>query len=226
MKRKFPGPAGLLTPDMTLTQVQHNKEVPMTQNTITQSTTSTWERMRQDFEILNEHGVYLSDKYNIACVKAMAKNDRLTNQKAPFLAAIVTKINTKTPIVAIVLKDATDQIHGTVVGTLFHDYNSFLTVGSVIVLRQVGVLTTRDSNYYLMITSNNLIKIYNGKNDITVRSYTPKDFTQTVQEQYATCEKTVEKTLAAEKVLLSQEDEKILYTIFDGVDVDSLFGDF
>lgn len=68
-----------------------------------------WDRMSKDFHS-NNLDLFLPDKYNIAWIEEKVKNNKLVNQKAPFVAAIIQNIEcskSKTASVTMLLKDTT-----------------------------------------------------------------------------------------------------------------------
>ncbi|KAK5637928.1 hypothetical protein RI129_012223 [Pyrocoelia pectoralis] len=238
VKRKFPGPAGLLS--NTLQSQSTLNEIPCSQD-LAEVCQAPWEQMSKDFRLLNDRGVYLPDKYNIAWIKTKAKDNRLINRKAPFLTGTIHKINTKTSIVTIVLKDPTGQINGTIVNNLYENYQKHLVTGTVITLQQVGVLMTHAGNYYLTITSNNLVSIYNGHSVIRLKNYTVEDFSKNITTVKALHSNNVNRSvntfqenhikppppqqLYPNHTMLTEEDAEILNSVFEGVDVDSFFDD-
>lgn len=240
VKRKFPGPAGILSNTLLESQTTLN-EIPCSQD-LAEVSQGPWEQMSKDFQLLNDRGVYLPDKYNIAWIKTKAKRNGLINRKAPFLTGIIHKINTKTSIVTIVLKDPTGQINGTIVNNLYENYQKHLVTGTVVTLQQVGVLMTHAGNYYLTITSNNLVSIYNGHSVIRLKNYTVEDISRNISTVKALNSnnlnrgvnmfrgnhiKPPEPTVARHSYLnhtvLTEEDAEILNSVFEGVDVDSFF---
>ncbi|KAJ8933781.1 hypothetical protein NQ314_013817 [Rhamnusium bicolor] len=121
-----------------------------------------WKEMTKDFCIRNEE--YLYEKFNIKWIKKQASiKTQLVNHKAPFLAAIVQSLDIvdgKIPTVNVTLKDSTGDIQGTILHSLYEEYSNFFTVGSVLVLKQFGVLSAGYNNHCLTITPNNLLTIY------------------------------------------------------------------
>lgn len=238
VRRKFPGPAGLLS--NTLQSQATVNEIPCSQD-LAEVSQGPWEQMSKDFQLLNDRGVYLPNKYNIAWIKTKAKSNRLINGKAPFLTGIIHKINTKTSTVTTVLKDSTGQINGTIVNNLYENYHKHLVTGAVITLQQVGVLMTRAGNYYLTITSNNLVSIYNGHGVIRVKNYTVDDFWKNITTVKALHSNNLRQSVNVLRddhikppepqqpylnhSVLKEEDAEILNSVFEGVDVDSFFDD-
>ncbi|KAF5285222.1 hypothetical protein FQR65_LT13337 [Abscondita terminalis] len=218
--RRFPGPAGLIKPDNSGNNTEKLNDV-CSENDFAEE---PWNLMLKDFKVLNERNVYLPDRYNIAWVTSMAKDDKLPNQKTPFLAGCVVKINTKTPIVTLTLKDKTGEINGVIVNALYEECREVLTVGTVIVLKQIGVLTIGSSNSYLTITANNLMRIYNDKGVVILRHCNVNDFIST--NEGATVRSSDVPKDDKGDVSLSVEDEAVLHSVFDGIDADLLFDDF
>lgn len=121
-----------------------------------------WQKMCNDLESAAGE-IFLPNKYTIRWIKATADAKKLINQKAPFLAAMIQNIevvNGKISIANVTLKDLTGEIQGTINHDLYKQFSSDLTINSVIVLKQIGVLTTPGPKHYLNITANNLVKIY------------------------------------------------------------------
>lgn len=123
--------------------------------------------MVNDFLINEETPLY--EKFNIQWIKLNStKNKLLVNHKAPFLAAIIDSLEIrdgKIPTINVTLKDKTGIIQGTVLHTLYEKYSDFFTVGSVLVLKQFGVVSIQN-NHCITITPNNLLNIYHSKTDI------------------------------------------------------------
>ncbi|KAF2881894.1 hypothetical protein ILUMI_24275 [Ignelater luminosus] len=206
--RKFPGPAGLLperrdfTIDIKALEVSHaelkqdNIDMDIcSQMSVKAFQEGPWGRMSKDFHS-NNSNLFLPDKYNITWIKEKVKNNKLINQKAPFVAAIIQNIECSklnTAGVTILLKDTTGQIHGTIIYDLYEEYVNELKVGSVIVLKQFGVLTTdHGCNVYITITPNNLVAIYSNDtncieniskvNVTTIQEFSVDDFIKNINE--------------------------------------------
>ncbi|KAJ8943890.1 hypothetical protein NQ318_019497 [Aromia moschata] len=158
VKRKFPGPAGLL-PERR----EHNKSILdfisddkahkvnrtqdemflCSQRTVSVFEDGPWKEMTKDFYVPNGEAPY--EKFTIKWIKKQASLKKLlVNHKAPFLAGIIESLEIfdgKIPTVNVTLKDATGEIQGTVLHSLYEDYCNFFTIGSVLVLKQFGVLS-------------------------------------------------------------------------------------
>ncbi|KAK9872057.1 hypothetical protein WA026_015305 [Henosepilachna vigintioctopunctata] len=172
-KRRFPGPAGLLPErysenfnlgESDKINFSGTKDEICSQRSCLVLNEGPWQKMRIEFQPKSPEEIYLPDKYNIQWIKTRTTMKKLINQKAPFLAAFIHSINShsiQNPIVNLTLKDKTGTIQGTILHKLYEEYCNELTVGSVIVLKEIGVLDTGSKNEpYLTITSNNLISIY------------------------------------------------------------------
>lgn len=173
LKRKFPGPAGLLTgiDDLSVEakkledieiksqEILMPKEFSCSQNTANLFNSPAWLRMCKDFA----YEIFLPDKYNISWIKSRATAKKLINQKAPFLAAIVQFIEYgKTSSASLSLKDKTGEIQASMNKDVYEEYAAHLKLNSVIVLNQFSILTTlQGSRHYLIITGKNLVRIYN-----------------------------------------------------------------
>ncbi|EFA08468.2 homologous recombination OB-fold protein [Tribolium castaneum] len=197
VKRKFPGPAGLLDLENT-----KNEVIPCSQMSFSVFQAAPWLQMCRDHETL-------IDQFDINWIKGAATREELPNRKAPFLGAIIKSVECfegKNTIVKVVLKDPTGEIQGSIIHNLFEEYSEFLVADSVIVLRQFSVITTSSGNHYLTITPNNLVAIYSSsgvKKLQEVSNEGPKKPTET-----------------------KPKDEEIWAKALDGVDLDSLFDDF
>ncbi|XP_044763433.1 uncharacterized protein LOC123320243 [Coccinella septempunctata] len=173
MKRRFPGPAGLL-PERSLSNIVsestikcsriERKDDVCSQDTFTPFSEEIWEKMVLDFKT-DEFS--LPEKYSIQWIRSRTLSKKLINQKAPFLAAFIDNIRShsiQNPIVNLVLKDKTGTIQGTILHNLYEEHSGCLTIGSVIVLKDIGVLNTGPNEEpYLTITKNNLVSIYSNK---------------------------------------------------------------
>ncbi|KAL3271483.1 hypothetical protein HHI36_021966 [Cryptolaemus montrouzieri] len=172
-RRKFPGPAGILpergfnahmSEHLDRSASSESKDEICSQTTGFIFSDGPWERMKVDHLPKSNGETFLPDKYNIHWIKNKVIMKKLINQKAPFLAAFVHSIRShsiQNPIVNLTLKDKTGTIQGTILHNLYEEYSSDLSVGSVIVLKDISVLNTGSNNEpYLTITPNNLISIY------------------------------------------------------------------
>lgn len=162
--------------------------------------------MLEDWSNSN-YKISLPQKYTISWLKNKAMSEKLIEQKAPFLAAVIQSVDCSSKGPMIVLKDKNgmsfkkyiffslkirliiDEIQATLTEEIWDDYYEFLQSGSVIVLKQVAVLYTL-KKYYLTITPINLITIYSGNNSetneeaqtINLQKLTISDVIKTIEE--------------------------------------------
>ncbi|KAJ3651414.1 hypothetical protein Zmor_017458 [Zophobas morio] len=242
VKRKFPGPAGLLPDrkDVTSSVIQNSDlknpelEIPCSQMSLSVFQSSPWVDASRDYEPL-------VDQYDIKWIKTNATLNKLHNQKAPFLAAIIKSVECfegKNLIVKVVLRDASGEIQGTIIHSLYEEYSSNLVAGSVIVLRQCGVLTTSYSNnHYLTITPKNLVTIYSKNNDemviISVQEITCGDLMAELKQVKVPIggrgriqEKENAPTCSQLNIRGSQEEVEAWQNAMEGLDMDSFLEDF
>lgn len=122
--------------------------------------TGPWQEMVADFQ--DSHEELLFEKFNINWIKTNFSIKKQLVNKAPFLASTIDSLELtdgKIPTVRILLKDRTGTIQSTILHSLYKKYLNYLTVGSVLVLIQFGVLYAEKS-HCLTITPNNLVTIY------------------------------------------------------------------
>lgn len=75
---------------------------------------SAWLQAIEDFRIQKDNFMSLADKYNILWIKSKGSKQKLLDQKAPFLAAILQNVqcaNAGIPTVTVLLKDATGNFN-------------------------------------------------------------------------------------------------------------------
>lgn len=84
--------------------------IPCSQSTVNIFEEGPWMRMTDDFQVRDDIAVFLPGKYTVEWIKRTASDEKLINQKAPFLAAIVHKleiVDVRLPVVSVFLKDMT-----------------------------------------------------------------------------------------------------------------------
>ncbi|XP_030747443.1 uncharacterized protein LOC115875969 isoform X1 [Sitophilus oryzae] len=175
IKRKFPGPAGIL-PDET----QSNSDIDFSsQQTCLMFEEGPWKDMSKDFKISNT--LYLFDKFNIAWIKKEALANHFVNEKVPFLVAVLCSLEIsegqKQKLVNITLKDLTGSIQGTIHYSLYKTFEKLLTLGSVLVIIQFGVLSCtcdKCDNHHITITSKNLSAIYGPREKSIISTIEPE----------------------------------------------------
>ncbi|XP_028138174.2 uncharacterized protein LOC114332547 [Diabrotica virgifera virgifera] len=169
VKRMFPGPAGLLPDDIgkktMITSRSSNDDSEefffCSQRSVSTFTEGPWKLMTEDFSSCNDEQLY--NKFTISWIKKKYCQKRvLDNYKAPFLAAIIQNleiVDGKNPSVHITLKDTTGTIDGVIIHRFYKDHSKYFTTGSVVVLKQFGVLNSNE-RHCITITSKNVLVIY------------------------------------------------------------------
>ncbi|XP_023022951.2 homologous recombination OB-fold protein [Leptinotarsa decemlineata] len=209
-KRIFPGPAGLL-PDRLetnksiselvsedLSDEGENDMLLCSQRTVFQFEEAPWKKMVEDFSVSN--GEQLFEKFNISWIKKKSALQKVVvSYRTPFLASVIHSIEVmegKIPTINVTLKDSSGVIGGTISHSLYEEYAAYLTVGSVVVLKQLGILSVGDS-YCVTLTPTNLLTIYHK----LFPKKTSSDNTQTVQTM-------------VEKVVVNQMCVKEIWNIY------------
>lgn len=176
VQRKFPGPAGILPDEKKVNlnvtvleeiNVTSHKKLELDEIVCSQITEDNfkkgpWNRMLENWSNTNCK-VSLSHKYTISWIKSKALSKELIGQKAPFLAAVIQSVDDSSKDHMVVLKDKTGEIHASL-AEMWDDYYEFLKSGSVIVVKQIGVLATL-KKFVLTITRINVIAIYSGNDE-------------------------------------------------------------
>lgn len=183
--RKFPGPAGLLpernsstsfiVPDEFISDLENDSEnlaefegqevFSQTTNNLFEETDGPWQRMICD---LGQLGKHLISTINISTLQGKQARNGF---KVPFLAVFVQSVDCSLPDPSVVLKDEKEEINGTLHRDLWEEWKEEIVNGSVLVLRNVGVISTGNSSrrYFLNITSNNIVTIYSPTFDSNIK---------------------------------------------------------
>ncbi|XP_045500432.1 uncharacterized protein LOC123697904 isoform X2 [Colias croceus] len=164
-KRKFPGPAGLLTG--TLEETNNNplcqmellsQDIDSTQNNLQQGLFETplWKRLLEDTKSIKNVNT-------IKSIKQQALAGNLRRRKAEIVQAFVETIDRSAIDPLITLRDATGHIKCTLhrdAWTIFAPY--IASEYCALVLKNPTVLTTGSAfkNHYLNITISNIYYIY------------------------------------------------------------------
>ncbi|XP_013390545.1 uncharacterized protein LOC106158958 [Lingula anatina] len=176
-KRKFPGPAGLLpklskeaglsdtrlpSPCVPTVVAKENKTplFPCSQSSQEVFGGATWRAML--LEVGKADYAAIAAKYSLANIVRKASQKLLPDGKVPVVCAVIESIQAREAEASLQLRDPSGTIQGTVHRQLVKEYGTQLQLGSVLVLRQVGVFSPSARNHYLNITPNNLVKIYSG----------------------------------------------------------------
>uniref|UniRef100_A0A1B6CTF2 Homologous recombination OB-fold protein OB-fold domain-containing protein n=1 Tax=Clastoptera arizonana TaxID=38151 RepID=A0A1B6CTF2_9HEMI len=169
-QRKFPGPAGLLPErgqnscfgspirDLDLDGSLDTPKEELYSQPGSLFDEETWQCLISD---LGSHRDILKI-LNIGSIKKKAAARCLTKKKVPFLAALLHSIDASAPDPCVILRDSTGEMHGTLHRNVWGEFGAELKTGCVLVLRNVGVLSTGfiSRRHYLNITSANLVTLY------------------------------------------------------------------
>ncbi|TKS92333.1 hypothetical protein D9C73_025465 [Collichthys lucidus] len=98
--------------------------------------------------------------YSVVMVLRKAALKQLARNKVPNMAVLLKSIIHTHADAKAVFKDPTGEIQGTVHRRLLEDRAEELKIGSVLLLKQVGVFSPSHRNHYLNVTPNNLLRIY------------------------------------------------------------------
>ncbi|KAM4530239.1 homologous recombination OB-fold protein isoform 2-T2 [Odontesthes bonariensis] len=175
--RRFPGPAGLLPQQP---QGQNLDEivvsVPQTpahgvvarlpsQGSSSQTeedefSSGAWAAMKAEMGLDERNPSCFLRTSSVIMVLRRAALKQLARNKVPNMAVLLKSIIHTHADARAVFKDPTGEIQGTVHRQLLEDRVEELKVGSVLLLKQVGVFSPSHRNHYLNVTPNNLLRIY------------------------------------------------------------------
>ncbi|CAG2254681.1 unnamed protein product [Mytilus edulis] len=175
-KRKFPGPAGLL-PRISPGSIKDNQQlqkqtVSTSPEILHQQDESVILSSQSGEEVFNEVAwqTLLSDlgedgreqmvKFSIATSFQKAKKKLLPKGKVPLVIAVIESVDWQGSDASICLKDKSGRIHGTVHQSLMKEHQGDLQPGTVVVLRQVSMISPTTRNHYLNVTPANVVVIY------------------------------------------------------------------
>ncbi|CAC5409779.1 unnamed protein product [Mytilus coruscus] len=175
-KRKFPGPAGLL-PRISPGSIKDNQQlqkqtVSISPEILHQQDESVILSSQSGEEVFNEMAwqTLLSDlgedgrkqmvKFSIATSFQKARKKLLPKGKVPLVIAVIESVDWQGSDASICLKDKSGRIHGTVHQSLMKEYQCDLQPGTVVVLRQVSMISPTTRNHYLNVTPANVVVIY------------------------------------------------------------------
>lgn len=173
-KRKFPGPAGMLPrlgPGHKLTdtvmkvdgrtsevQLQKNDNFLLSPNPVDDLFgESPWLKLVAD---LGENSSKILKSFSIKELHNKACKKQLYQGKVPLLFTVLETVDLSSIDASVRLRDKTGSIQGTIHRNLVKEYGEHLQPSTVLVLRQVGVLSPTPRTHYLNITANNLVSLY------------------------------------------------------------------
>ncbi|CAE1166006.1 Uncharacterized protein C17orf53 [Acanthosepion pharaonis] len=171
-KRKFPGPAGMLprlVPGQKLTdtvikldgrgdsQLQKNENLLSANPVENFFGENPWLKLVSD---LGEDSSRILNSFSIKELHLKACKKQLHQGKVLLLFAILETVDLSSIDASVRLRDRTGSIQGTIHRNLVKEYGEHLQPGTVLVLKQVGVLSPNPRTHYLNITANNLVSLY------------------------------------------------------------------
>ncbi|XP_067869387.1 homologous recombination OB-fold protein [Heterodontus francisci] len=177
-KRRFPGPAGILpqqhlgknldsvlisAPQMpahgAVPKLQP-QEVPSSQQSDDDFGRGPWTAMKAELSIDEEDADCFLRSYSIIMVLRKAALKQLPKGKVPNMAVLVKSLMRTNTDASAIFKDPSGEMQGTIHRQLLVEQPNNLKVGTVLLLKQVGVFSPSLRNHYLNITPSNVIRIY------------------------------------------------------------------
>ncbi|VDI74123.1 Hypothetical predicted protein [Mytilus galloprovincialis] len=116
-----------------------------------------WQTLLSD---LGEDGRKQMVKFSIATSFQKARKKLLPKGKVPLVIAVIESVDWQGSDASICLKDKSGRIHGTVHQSLMKEHQGDLQPGTVVVLRQVSMISPTTRNHYLNVTPANVVVIY------------------------------------------------------------------
>uniref|UniRef100_A0A8C2ZFH3 Homologous recombination factor with OB-fold n=1 Tax=Cyclopterus lumpus TaxID=8103 RepID=A0A8C2ZFH3_CYCLU len=177
--RRFPGPAGFLPQQpqgqnlddivVSVPQTPAHGVVARSPSQVTTADSQTdedefggggWAAMKAEMGLDERNPSCFLHSYSVVMVLRKAALKQLAKNKVPNMAVLLKSIIHTHADAKAVFKDPTGEIQGTVHRRLLEDRAEELKVGSVLLLKQVGVFSPSHRNHYLNVTPNNLLRIY------------------------------------------------------------------
>ncbi|KAJ8715058.1 hypothetical protein PYW08_005039 [Mythimna loreyi] len=166
-KRKFPGPAGLLSggfeenKDETICQIELlSQDVDFTQNNLRGDLFESplWARLLEDLKSWNLH-----DIDSIKTVKQQAISGNLRKRKAHTITAFVEAVDRSATDPLIIMRDITGSIKGTLHRDAWSTFSKYIASEyCAFILWKPTILTTGSAfkKHYLNITLSNILAVY------------------------------------------------------------------
>ncbi|XP_069760803.1 homologous recombination OB-fold protein [Narcine bancroftii] len=178
-KRRFPGPAGILpqqhhgknldevlisapqTPAHGAVPKLHPQEHLSSQQSVEDDFgKGPWATMKEELQLDERDTSCFLRNYSIAMVLRKAALKQLPKGKVPNMAVLVKSLTRTNTDASAVFKDPSGEMQGTIHRQFLIEQPNDLKVGTVLLLKQVGVFSPSLRNHYLNITPSNVIKIY------------------------------------------------------------------
>ncbi|XP_022822607.1 uncharacterized protein LOC111353714 isoform X1 [Spodoptera litura] len=164
-KRKFPGPAGLLTggfeENENICQIELlSQDVDFTQNNLRGDLFESplWVRLLDDLKTWNLH-----DIDSIKMVKQQAMSGNLRRRKAHTITAFVETVDRSATDPLIIMRDTTGNIKGTLHRDAWSSFSKYIASEyCAFILWKPTILTTGSAfkKHYLNITLSNILAVY------------------------------------------------------------------
>lgn len=164
-KRKFPGPAGLLTggfeENENICQIELlSQDVDFTQNNLRGDLFESplWVRLLDDLKTWNLH-----DVDSIKMVKQQAMTGNLRRRKAHTITAFVETVDRSVTDPLIIMRDTTGNIKGTLHRDAWSSFSKYIASEyCAFILWKPTILTTGSAfkKHYLNITLSNILAVY------------------------------------------------------------------
>ncbi|CAG5132829.1 unnamed protein product, partial [Candidula unifasciata] len=188
-KRKFPGPAGILPPYRVLllltTQTApvlyalksgslckrwfnplHPSQLSWSQAASDDVFKSPqWKALMSD---LGQDSESLIAKFSIKSALLKASRKLLHRGKIPLIIGVIDAMEMQGSDASIIIRDPSGKMNGALHRDLFKDQSTTLQIGSVLVLRQVSVISPSPRTHYLNITPGNVALTYSANKEAAV----------------------------------------------------------
>ncbi|XP_072105454.1 uncharacterized protein hrob [Mobula birostris] len=188
-KRRFPGPAGILPQqhygknlDEVLISVPQTPIYCAVPKLCPQEDLSSqhsieddfgrgpWAAMKEELRLDEGDTNCFLRNYSIVMVLRKAALKQLPKGKVPNMAVLVKSLTRTNTDASAVFKDPSGEMQGTIHRQLLIDQPNDLKVGTVLLLKQVGVFSPSVRNHYLNITPSNVIKVYPQGSTVCIHS--------------------------------------------------------
>ncbi|XP_067825342.1 homologous recombination OB-fold protein isoform X2 [Heptranchias perlo] len=137
------------------------QEVPNSQQSVEDDFgRGPWAAMKAELRLDEQDTGCFLRSYSIVMVLRKAALKQLPKGKVPNMAVLVKSLTRTNTDASAVFKDPSGEMQGTIHRQLLVEQPNDLKVGTVLLLKQVGVFSPSLRNHYLNITPSNVIRIY------------------------------------------------------------------
>jgi len=183
-KRKFPGPAGLLpslnsiqnldcinTPKHTASKRRSNTPKIFSPSKMIEKEDSDFHKpfwLELQRQALQKYKglVY----HSISRTLRKAHSNQLEKGKVPLMCALIKTFTLTGSDASVILKDPTGEIYGTVHKGVLESYQSGLSAGSGVILKQVSIFSPSSRKHYVNITPSNIMLLQQDDSSIVLPS--------------------------------------------------------